>query len=197
MTASFVCSVASAARADEPTTYAPDETAISVPPPSPGGPACPAPPEPAAEGADVAVVEQRLARIEAAEACEAWSARLDEVTERLWWIVSEQLRQHTQGVSALERQAESVSLLRQLGPIGESLSGELSAKVTGWSAGTLAVHDSAALDAAGESVEGQSEVSAAIDAGAEATRSALWYLIGLAAGAFVGYVFYRQVMPRA
>lgn len=197
MIASFASSVASSARAAEPTTYAPDESEVFAPVPSAERPACPTAPEPAAEGADAAVVEQRLSRIESDQVCAVVSQRLGEVAERLWWVVSEQLRQHSQGVSALERQAESVTLLRRLEPIAEALSGELSADVTSWSAGTLAVRDSAAVDAAGESVEGQSEVSEAIDAGAEATRSALWYLIGVAAGAFVGYLFYRQVMPRA
>ncbi len=183
--------------AGEPSPYAPDESEYVEPAPLAERPVCPVPPEPAAEGADVAVVEQRAARIEADESCAVYADRLEGLSRRLWWIVSEQVRQHVQGVAVLEREAEADTLLARLEPIAASLAGKLETEVVAYSGGTLPVHDAAGAAAAGETTAGQAELSEAIDAGAEATRGALWYLIGAAVGCFVGYVFYRQVMPRA
>ncbi len=139
------------------------------------------------------MVEQRDSRIEADETCRVWSQRLEALSERLWWIVSEQLREHVQGVAQLERSAEGDALLGRLEPIAERLGGTLDTEVVAWSGGSLPVEDAAA----GETAEGTAQISEAVDAAGESERSALWYLIGVAAGAFVGYLIYRQVMPRA
>ena len=181
------------ASASEPVPYVPDESEFLEPAPAAERPVCPVLPEPAAEGADPSVVEQRDSRIEADETCRVWSQRLEALSERLWWIVSEQLREHVQGVAQLERSAEGDALLGRLEPIAERLGGTLDTEVVAWSGGSLPVEDAAA----GETAEGTAQISEAVDAAGESERSALWYLIGVAAGAFVGYLIYRQVMPRA
>jgi hypothetical protein len=200
--------VAGRCLAAEPALYVPDEAEVLEPAPSPERPVCPEPPESAAEGADASVLEQRAARIEADESCRVYADRLDTLSQRLWWIVSEQLRQHQQG----ERMVEGIEgdesathaiypLIDQLDEIVAPGTG-LGVKIVGQENGPIETRSAAGGET--ESVEGAEGVEeategveASIDAGAEATRSALWYLIGLAAGAFVGYVFYRQVMPRA
>jgi len=205
--ASSALSASSSALADEPATYAPDEAEVVAPVPSGERPGCPAAPEPAPEGADPSVVEQRLARIEADAACAATVDRLGEVSERLWWVVSEQLRGHAQGVASLERQAEAVSILGEIdhalsveGPLPESVRGEVVSDLQSieralGAEGVLAERlTGGASEGVTEATEG---LQASVDAGAESTRSALWYLIGVAAGGLVGYFFYRQVMPRA
>jgi hypothetical protein len=184
----------------EPAPYAPYEGESTLPEPLPNVP-CPEPPEPAAEGSEAVTLETRNARIEAAETCRAQVAATMLVAERVWWVVTEQLRQHEQGVSELERLAAYEPLLSQLEPINNRLADKIDTEVVDWSAGTLPVHDAAAVAAEGENTtegtDATESIAASVDAGAEATRSALWYLIGVAAGGFAAYCFYRQVMPRA
>ena len=205
--ASSALSASSLAWADEPATYAPDESEVVAPLPSPERPSCPAAPEPAVEGADPAVVEQRLARIEADAVCAATVDRLGEISDRLWWVVSEELRGHAQGVASLERAAEAVTTLGEIdhalsvqGPLPEAVRGEVVSDLQSieralGSEGVLVERlTGGGSEGVTEATEG---LQASVDAGAESTRSALWYLIGVAAGGFVGYLFYRQVMPRA
>jgi hypothetical protein len=198
--------VAPTGAAAETTPYAPDESEVTAPAPLAERPDCPVAPEPAAEGADASVLEQRAARIEADDICRATAARLGELLERSWWVVSEQLRAHAQGEHLLERLGTLDEVAIEQRAVAEDVRGEVPADLQVLhrdlgEEGTIAARLAALGGSEKESTEGVVEtakgVESAVEAGAESTRHALWYLIGVAAGAMVGYLFYRQVMPRA
>ena len=194
---SVVPSVATA----EPVLYSPDESEFTEPSQAPQRPVCPEPPLGPYEGSDDAAGEIRLERTAIAETCLVEADRLGVLSQRLWWIVSEQLRTHDQGVALLEKltalNESGVDQVGGLGRITTALGAPLVAEVSPSGEGPLPVHDTGIAVAGGESTAASESLAASVDASGEAMRHALWYLIGVAAGAMVFYTLYRQVMPRA
>jgi hypothetical protein len=119
-------------------------------------------------------------RMEQQQACRAQVDRLDQVIERLWWIVAEQLRLHAQGVVTNEK----------LEAVLGALEVPLSTEVKGFtSLEPLPVHETQQLAVT-------EPIAESVDASGEALKGGVYFLGGIILAAFVCYVLYRQVMPR-
>lgn len=178
---------------------------------------CPAAPDPAEGGADAVVVELRLVRIDAASSCEALADRLDRATyygELVAWeqtagagnSLYQRLGDTRDGIAELSAMAttqlELASCNADFTPEDE-IEDHVCGKV--WLADPAGVR----IDLAGTGVGGSlavgvsnpldvaTPVSDSVDASGIALKEGVWYLVGALVAAFVGYVFYRQVMPRA
>lgn len=170
--------VPGAASAD-PTPYVPPEAIYTEPTPAEPLPACPAAPEapvpPTAEEEeaegfvppDQAAIETRLARIEAAETCEAIVARQDRDSSRLWWVVAQLVKVEPTVSDQLARLVD----IRDLPNCGDPC------RVTmpEGKSEPLLVHDAASEQYSGELVS-------SVDAGAESSSGALWFIAALIVG---------------
>ncbi|HEX3173978.1 MAG TPA: hypothetical protein VHQ43_07155 [Solirubrobacterales bacterium] len=173
------------ALADEPSPYvAPSELALE--PELSELAACPSAEVPIVVEEEAEAVPPDLRelghlRIEQQQACRAQSDRLDRVVERLWWIVAEQLRLHAQGVVTNEK----------LEAVLGSLEVPLSTEVKGFtSLEPLPVHETQQLAVT-------EPIAESVDASGEALKGGVYFVAGVIVAAFVCYVLYRQVMPRA
>lgn len=136
-----------------------------------GFPECPSPPA-GYEGEDQTVGELRSLRSEEVEACSALSDRLDVLVERLWWVTTEAVRRHEQGVVSNEKLASLVE--------GLCGSAESPCSVEG------------ALEG-----EGSEAVVTAVENNGLAVKSALWFLAGCVCSGIFAYGVYRMGMIRA
>lgn len=173
------------ALADEPPSYvAPFELALE--PESPELAACssagvPIVAEEEAEAVKPELRELGHSRMEAQQACRAQADRLDQVIGRLWWIVAEQLRLHAQGVVTNEK----------LELVADRLGLPLSTEVKGFtSLEPLPVHETQQLSVT-------EPIAESVDASGEALKGGIYFVGGIIVAAFVCFVLYRQVMPRA
>lgn len=165
----------------EPVPYSPPAEVVLEPESVEAPPACPAPPAEAYEGEDHSAGELRLTRGELVELCEALVARSDTLRERAWWLVAEAVEGRHQGALANERLTEIRDSLVAI----ETVVGQPGGVPVDVGADPLQVED-------GES----EQVAAAVTAAGEATKEAIWFLVGLAVGLYASYALYRQVMPR-
>lgn len=179
------CVFAAQAVADEPASYvAPSDLALE--PELPELAACPSDEVPIVAEEEAEAVPAQLRelghlRMEQQQACRAQAQRLDLVVSRLWWIVAEQLRAHAQGVVTNERLVEIV----------DRLSAPLSTEVKGLTPlEPLPVHET-------EQLAVSQPIAESVDASGEALKGGIYFVGGLIVAAFVCYVLYRQVMPRA
>ncbi len=173
---------AASARAAEP-SYVPPEPGVSEPALSEALPSCPTAPA-VYEGEDATVAELRSLRREAVQSCEAQVARQEQFLHRLWWVVAEAVSAHAQRVVTNEKLTAVVEALK---PLGASLPVEVQGVS---SSSPLPVHETE-----------QSAVTVPLIQSAtnsdELLGIGLWTIAGLMVGLFIGYVIYRQVMPRA
>lgn len=138
---------------------------------------CPAPPAEPYEGADDAAGELRLLRSEQAAMCDALAKRTEEVAHRLWWLVAEDLQARDQRVLANTLISE----------IGDRFDSPVDAAVVSVEPDPLPV-----TDLSGD--EYSDDVVTAIDASGNATKEAIWFLIGLSVmGA--AFTLYRFLKP--
>jgi hypothetical protein len=179
------CVFAAQAVADEPAPYvAPSEIALE--PELSELVACPSEEVPIVAEEESESVPPDLrelghSRIEQQQACRAQADRLDRVIERLWWIVAEQLRLHAQGVVTNEK----------LEAVLGALEVPLSTEVKGFtSLEPLPVHETQQLAVT-------EPIAESVDASGEALKGGVYFVGGIIVAAFVCYVLYRQVMPRA
>jgi hypothetical protein len=173
------------ALAEPPPVYTPPGEAFTEPAPE-GLPACSAAPEPL-EG-EAVVAELRSLRRDAAADCEALASRLDLVWHRLWWVtveLAEARPQRALGNEKLSSLVEGVEALTSVAgePGSVTLEGVTSLE-------PLPVHET-------QQSAVTTPLESSIDASGEALKGALWFLAGAVVAGLVGYVIYRQVMPRA
>lgn len=183
LAAAFV--LAARAAAEPPPVYTPPAESFAEPTPAGLAP-CAAAPEPL-EGESVQA-ELRALRRESVLNCEALTARLDLVWHRLWWVVDELAEARPQRslgnekLSSIGEQLEALTLA--VGEPGAVTIEGLS------SLEPLPVHET-------QQAAVTSSFETSIDATGEALKGALWFLAGAVVAGLVGYVIYRQVMPRA
>lgn len=158
--------------------YTPADVGATEPPIGSAG-ECPVAPLESYEGTDDAAGELRLLRGELSEVCEALAAGTDEVSHRLWWLV-------TEAIQDAQRQGTHTDLLEQ---IRDRLDPPIEARIVGV-AEPLPTEEAAGAEYNGDLV-------AAVDASGAAVKEGVWFLIGLACSCLAGYGLYRQVMPRA
>lgn len=166
----------------EPAPYSPPTENVIEPVPAEPRPECPEPPAEPYAGEDHAAGEGRQLRADEAAGCAAAVARLDDLRERLWWLVAEAVEGRHQRALANERLTDVLSSLAAVEAAVTAPAG-LPVDLGG---DPLQVEDIEAAD-----------VSAAVTASGEATKEAIWFLVGLAVGLYAAYALYRQVMPRA
>jgi hypothetical protein len=180
----FCLSFWSAATAQaEPTPYSPPEGSFTEPVPG-GLPGCAEAPGPLEAEPEAVVAELHRLRSESVAACEATTARLDLVWHRLWWVT----------VEAAESAPQRSLANEKLTALVEALGAPREVTLAGTSTESpLPVHDASAASAA----VGTEGVAEAVNASGEAMTGVGWFLAGLLVACFLGYVIYRQVMPRA
>lgn len=157
--------------ADEPKPYVPPESVYTEPVVEPELASCPEEPEDlSAEAEEYSdqLIELRSGRIDAIRICRALAQREDLVARRLWWAVVEAAEGRGQRTVANERLATLLA---------EGCEGPCPVTVAA---------------AEGETAE----LVSSIDAGAEATRIALYLIAGLGVGAVL-FVGIREVVNRA
>jgi hypothetical protein len=173
--------------ADEPTAYAPPSEVWFEPSPE-GLPFCESAPDPLED--ESVAAEVRSLRSDIAADCSALSFRLDEVKERLWWVTVELAEAGPQRALGNEKLSALVEGLEALnGSVGAS--GGLPVSVEGvTSLKPLPVHETRQFAVS-------TPIAESVNASGEALKGGVYFLAGLVVAAFVSYVFYRQVMPRA
>lgn len=171
----------SRAASADPAPYTPPSENVTEPAPAEPLAPCPAAPGEPYGGEDHAAGEARLGRGEAAEVCGALVARLEQLRDRLWWLVAEAVEGRHQRALANERLTE----------LGASLA-QIEAVVTAPAGVPVDVGSDPLQVEDGEA----EQVAAAVTAAGEATKEAIWFLVGLAVGLYASYALYRQVMPR-
>jgi hypothetical protein len=176
--------------ADEPSPYIAPEAIFTEPSPGEPLPACPdapeapvppTPEEEAEEGfeaPDAAAVETRLARIEAVETCRAIVRREDLQVSRLWWVVAQQVKAEPVLSDLLSRLVEVRDRPNCGDPCEVSIAPLVESLPVIWSE-ALPVHDAGA-GAATEEYSG--ELVSSIDAGAESSSAALWFIAAVLVG---------------
>lgn len=176
----FALSLGASPAAADPPVYVPSE-AIATEPPVEGLLGCSEDPAAPEGEAEPVVAELRRLRIEAVATCEAVLQRLDLSRHRLWWIVAEALEagsQRSLGNEKLTALVEALAVPREVTLAGVGAESP------------LPVRDALAT-------AGSGDVTEAVNASGEASTSVAWYIAGLIVACFLGYVIYRQVMPRA
>lgn len=184
----FFLASAAFARADEPAKYTPPESTYTEPSVDPEPAECPVVPEElssAEEEYSDELVEMRWQRIAMAHFCEAVADRLDEVSRRLWWAVVEAAEGRGQRQLTNEKLTSVAESLYTL--VNSSCSNPCSVYWEGQSK-PVTIDQEGALEAG----EGQTaELVSSIDSGAEASKIALYILIGLVVGLPIAAALWR------
>jgi len=142
-----------------------------------GQPSCPSLEVPPYEGTDDSAQQIRALRVESAESCAAVVGRLDRVRERAFWSASELFALRRGGSSDGEfMSAQLAEVLQDLEVTNQTLI-EKGVFVKGLSGG-----------GGGEEL---AEVVEAVDAGAEASKLALWVLVGVCLAQGIGMAIWR------
>lgn len=183
LVAAFV--LAGRAFAEPPPIYTPPAESFTEPAPE-GLAGCATSPEPL-EGESVQA-ELRAVRRDSVSNCEALTARLDLVWHRLWWVVDELAEARPQRSLSNEKLS---SIGEQLEAVTSAIGEPGAVTIEGVSLlEPLPVHET-------QQAAVTSSFETSIDATGEALKVALWFLAGAVVAGLVGYVVYRQVMPRA
>lgn len=166
----------------DPAPYSPPTENVVEPTASEPLPVCPDLPAEPYGGEDHAAIEGRQLRAEQASSCAAVVARFEQLRERLWWLVAE----------ADEGRRQRALTNERLTAVADGVA-SIEAVIT--------APTGVPVDVGGDPLQVEdlesADVSAAVTASGEATKEAIWFLVGLSVGLYGAFALYRQVMPRA